>query len=150
MFFATPPTRLAVQFHWITPSPQYQSLGEKAEWAVPCISTSARRIPGNVFGHLVATAEDRSRVWFVGKRGWSKIAEEVDLTTYKVAHESKFLSENVVLYSLERKPKYCFLFDRARSSQVKKVARSIHDRLALEPATIDAGNPTARASAGTA
>ena len=105
-------------------------LGEKIAWAVPCVSTAARRIPGNVFGHLVATAEDRSRVWFVGKRGWRKLAEEVDLTTYKVAHESKFLSENVVLYSLERKPKYCFLFDRTRGALVKKVAASLHDRLA--------------------
>ena len=114
-------------------------LGEKVEWAVPCVSVSAKRIPGNVFGHLVATAEDPTRVWFVGKRGFRKVAEEVDLTTYKVAHESKFLSENVVLYSLERKPKYSFLFDRTRASLVKKVARSIQDRLAPQPAPIEVG-----------
>ena len=104
-------------------------LGEKVEWAVPCVSVSARRIPGNVFGHLVATSEDPARVWFVGKRAWRKIAEEIDLTTYKVAHESKFLSENLVLYSLERKPKYCFIFDRTRGGLVKKVSRAIQDRL---------------------
>ena len=114
-------------------------LGEKIAWAVPCVSTSARRIPGNVFGHLVATAEDQTRVWFVGKRGWSKVAEELDLTTYKVAHESKFLSENVVLYSLERKPKYIFVFDRTRSSLVKKVACSIQDRLTPTPVEIEVG-----------
>ena len=112
-------------------------LGEKVEWAVPCVSVSAKRIPGNVFGHLVATSQDRDRVWFVGKQGWRRIAEELDLTTYKVVHESKFLSENVVLYSLERKPKYCFVFDRTRNSLVKKVARSIQDRLAPSPATVE-------------
>ena len=114
-------------------------LGEKVEWAVPCVSVSAKRIPGNVFGHLVATSQDRDRVWFVGKQGWRRIAEELDLTTYKVVHESKFLSENVVLYSLERKPKYCFVFDRTRGSLVKKVARSIQERLAPTevPATIE-------------
>jgi hypothetical protein len=105
-------------------------LGEKIAWAVPCVSTSARRIPGNVFGYLVATVEDGSRLWFVGKRGWSKFAEELDLTTYKVAHEPKFLSENVVLYSLERKPKYVFVFDRTKNALVKKVVAATQQRLA--------------------
>ena len=115
-------------------------LGEKVEWAVPCISTTARRIPGNVFGHLVATAEDRGRVWFVGKRGWSRIAEELDLTTYKTAHESKFLSENVVLYSLERKPKYCFVFDRTQNALAKKVVATIQTRIAsAAPAALAVG-----------
>ncbi len=104
-------------------------LGEKIDWAVPCVSTAAKRVPGNVFGHLVATAEDQSRVWFVGKRGWRKIAEEVDLTTYKVAHEAKFLSENLVLYSLERSPKYCFVFDRPRRTLVEKVVRQLQQRV---------------------
>ena len=131
------PTRLPADHHIIFHSKNL--LGEKIEWAVPCVSVRAKRIPGNVFGHLVATAEDHNRVWFVGKQGWRKIAEEVDLTTYKVAHESKFLSENVLLYSLERKPKYTFVFDRTRSALVKKVARSIQDRLAPEPATIEIG-----------
>lgn len=131
------PAHLPLDHHIIFHSKNL--LGEKIEWAVPCVSVSARRILGNVFGHLVATAEDRTRVWFVGKSGWRSIAEEVDLTTYKVAHESKFLSENVVLYSLERKPKYCFVFDRPRNSLVKKLARSIQDRLAPQPATIEVG-----------
>ena len=131
------PAQLSAEHHIIFHSKNL--LGEKIEWAVPCVSVSARRIPGNVFGHLVATAEDHTRVWFVGKRGWRKIAEEVDLTTYKVAHESKFLSENVILYSLERKPKYCFLFDRTRGSLVKKVTRSIQDRLAPAPALAEVG-----------
>ncbi len=129
------PAQLPADHHIIFHSKNL--LGEKIEWAVPCVSVSAKRIPGNVFGHLVATAEDRTRVWFVGKRGWTKVAEELDLTTYKVAHESKFLSENVLLYSLERKPKYTFVFDRTRASLVKKVARSIQDRLAPQPATIE-------------
>ena len=121
------PAQLPADHHIIFHSKNL--LGEKVEWAVPCVSVSARRIPGNVFGHLVATSEDPARVWFVGKRAWRKIAEEIDHTTYKVAHESKFLSENLVLYSLERKPKYCFIFDRTRGALVKKVARAIQERL---------------------
>ena len=131
------PTQLPADHHIIFHSKNL--LGEKVEWAVPCVSVSARRIPGNVFGHLVATSEDPAHVWFVGKRGWRKVAEEIDLTTYKVAHESKFLSENVVLYSLERKPKYCFIFDRSRGALVKKITQAIQGRLAapaVETATI--------------
>ena len=122
------PSQLPAEYHILFHAKNL--LGEKVAWAVPCISTSARRIPGNVFGHLVATAEDRGRVWFVGKRGWSRIAEELDLTTYKTAHESKFLSENVVLYSLERKPKYCFVFDRTQNALAKKVVATIQTRIA--------------------
>jgi hypothetical protein len=124
-------------------------LGEKIAWAVPCVSTAARRIPGNVFGHLVATVEDGSRLWFVGKRGWRKVAEELDLTTYKVVHEPKFLSENVVLYSLERKPKYVFVFDRSRSALVKKVVAATQLRLA-EAAQFAAVEQTSVAAAAPA
>ena len=115
-------------------------LGEKIAWAVPCISGGARRIAANVFGYLVATAEDQTKVWFVGKRGWSRIAEEIDLETYKVVHEPKILSENLVLYSLERKPKYLFIFDRAQSGVVRQVAQNLQARLA-------GGGPESRTAA---
>ena len=89
------------------------------------------------FGHLVATVEDPTKLWFVGKRGWRKIAEELDLETYKVVHEPKFMSENVVLYSLERKPKYQFIFHRGQSALVKRLVGELQHRLAkhqrLEP-----------------
>ena len=104
-------------------------LGEKIAWAVPCVSGAARRIPANVFGYLVATAEDSASVWFVGKRGFRKVAEEIDLTTYKVVHEPKILSENLVLYSLERKAKFLFVFDRSQSVIVKRVVEALQERL---------------------
>jgi hypothetical protein len=105
-------------------------LGEKIVWAAPCVSTTARRIPGNLFGHLVATAEEPGKLWFIAKRGWRRLAEELDLATYKVVHEPKFLSENLVLYSLEKKPKYIFIFDRTQSAAVKAVAASLQERIA--------------------
>jgi hypothetical protein len=104
--------------------------GEKVAWAVPCVSVSAKDVPGNVFGHLLATAEEPRRLRFVAPRRWRPVAAELDLTTYKVAHEAKFLSENVVLYSLERKPKYVFLFDRSQRAIARGVARSLQERLA--------------------
>jgi hypothetical protein len=99
-------------------------------WAVPCISTSARGIPGNLFGHLVATTRPDPKLAFVAKRGWRYVAAELELDTYKIAHEPKFLSENVVLYSLEKKPKYIFLFPRSQRAVVKALVASVQKRLA--------------------
>jgi len=102
-------------------------------WAVPCVSTSAKRIPGNLFGHLVATETQTGRVAFVAKKRWSQVAEEIVLERYKVAHEPKFLSENVVLYSLEKKPKYVFVFARSQRPVVKALVASLQERLAAQP-----------------
>ena len=125
------PADIHVAFH------DAKLLGEKVAWAVPCVSTAAKRVPGNVFGYLIATAEDPTSLWFVAKRRWSPVAEELDLKTYKVAHEPKFLSENLVLYSLERKPKYVFVFHRAEAAVVKQLTATLQQRLATattEPA----------------
>jgi hypothetical protein len=99
-------------------------------WVAPCVSTSARGVPGNLFGYLVATKRLGPKLAFVAKRGWRHAAAELDLTGYKVAHEPKFLSENVVLYSLEKKPKYIFLFARSQRPIVKAVVASVAERLA--------------------
>jgi hypothetical protein len=98
-------------------------------WAAPCISCSARGLPGNLFGFLVATTRLEPRLAFVAKRGWTHLAVEFDLTGYKVAHEPKLLSENVVLYHLEKKPKYIFVFARSQRAIVKSVVASIQERL---------------------
>lgn len=103
-------------------------------WAVPCVSTSARGIPGNLFGHLVATTRmSPPKLAFVARRGWKHVAIELELDTYKVAHEPKFLSENVVLYSLEKKPKYIFLFPRSQRAVVKALVASVQERLTAQP-----------------
>jgi len=128
---------------------QANLLGEKIVWAVPCVSGGARRIPANLFGYLVATAEDPSNVWFVARRGWRKLAEEIDLATYQVVHEPKLLSENLVLYSLEKGPKYLFIFDRSQSHAVRAVAASLQERLA-PPATPIAPTRTEEVAVATA
>jgi len=108
-------------------------LGEKIAWTVPCIIDTARKVPRNTFGYLVATIEDPTTLWFIAKRRWRVVTEEIDLQTYKVVHEPKFLSEQVVLYSLERKPKYVFLFSRAQTALVKKLVAQLQEGLAAAP-----------------
>jgi len=107
-------------------------------WSVPCISTSARGVPGNLFGHLVATSRSTPpKLAFVAKRRWSHVAVELELETYKIAHEPKFLSENVVLYSLEKKPRYIFLFARSQRAVVKALVASVQERLTVQPTPAD-------------
>ena len=90
-------------------------------------------------GYLIATFEEPRKLYFVAKNGWSKVSETLDLEGYKASQESKFLSENLVLYSIEKKPKFTFLFDRTRSATVKKIAESVQRRLTAE--TIAAPTP---------
>ena len=99
-------------------------------WAVPCISTSSRGLSGNLSGYLASTVRPGPRLAFVAKRGWKHVALELELDGYKVAHEPRFLSENVVLYCLEKKPKYIFLFSRGQRAIAKAVVASIEERLA--------------------
>jgi hypothetical protein len=126
------PPALHVPFHTAN------LLGEKIAWAVPCVSGAARRISGNVFGYLVATKEDPTTLWFVAKRRWRPLVVELDLRTYKAVHDSKILSENLTFYSLEKKPKYNFVFDRSKTAIVKRIASEMTRTLTstTTPATL--------------
>ncbi len=112
-------------------------------WAVPCVSTSTRGIPGNLFGLLIATENQAGDLVFCAKRGWSHLAAPIPLDRYKVAHESGFLSENVILYSLEKKPKYVFVFARSQRAVVKALVASLQTRLASLPAPAPAASEPA-------
>ncbi len=104
-------------------------IGERIEWSVPCISGPSRGIPSNLRGYLIATRESPSKLYFVAKRSWRHVDETIDLAGFKVSHEPKFLSENLVLYRLDKGPRYTFVFDRTKSALVEKLARSIRARL---------------------
>jgi Domain of unknown function (DUF4126) len=120
---ATLPADLDLAFH------KANLAGEKLAWAVPCISAAAKNIPGNVFGYLVATEAQPATVAFLAKRRWRTIAAPLELASYKVVHEPKLLSENIVLYSLEKKPKFVFLFDRSQREVVKQVTARLQAHL---------------------
>ena len=104
--------------------------GEKIDWTARCISTASRGIPGNHFGYLIATVEEPHKLCFVAKSGWRKIAETLDLEGCKVSQESKFLTENLVIYHPDKNIKFTFLFDRTKNALVKNLAASIQRRLA--------------------
>jgi hypothetical protein len=104
-------------------------LGEKIEWTARCISTAAPRIPGNRSGFLIATVEEPRKLYFVAKSGWGKIAETLELEGCKAVQESKFLTENLVIYHPAKKIKYTFLFDRTKTALVRNLVASLERRL---------------------
>jgi hypothetical protein len=107
-------------------------LGETITWAVPCVSGRGPRIPGNLFGALVATNEEPRRLIFVGRKGpaGAGVARAIDLEGSTVTHEPKFLSENLVISPVAGKgPRYLFIFPRSDAALVEQVVHDLDRRL---------------------
>lgn len=126
----TLPARLASVFS------RENVLGETIAWAAPCISGRGRRIPANLFGALVATNEEPRKLHFVARRNGRPFAQTIDLDGSMVAHEPKFLSENLIIFvaAATKGPKYLFVFPRSGAAMVERVVESLHERLREQPA----------------
>lgn len=117
-------------------------LGETIAWAVPCLSGKARRIPGNLFGALVATNEEPRKLVFVARKGTRAFAQTIDLDGSMVAREPKFLSDNLVIFPATGKgPKYLFLFPRSSGPLVEEISDYLRARLS-SPVEVLADEPT--------
>jgi hypothetical protein len=108
-------------------------LHETIAWAVPCLSGRGRRIPPNLHGALVATNEEPRKLVFVTGKGRG-FAQSIDLTGMTVARESKFLSENIIIFPAAGKgARYLFIFPRSEAAIVQEVADYLQSRLAAAP-----------------
>ena len=115
-------------------------LHETIAWALPCISGRARRIPGNLFGALVATNEEPRKLVFVGRKGARGFSQWLELDGMSVAREPKFLSENLVIFpTVGKGPRYTFIFARGSSALVEEAVDYLRARLIAPPA---ADSPT--------
>ena len=117
-------------------------------WAAPCLSGRGRRIPANLFGALVATNEDPRKLVFVARKNGRAFSQTIDLNAMMVAHEPKFLSENLIIVpSAGKGPKYLFLFPRSRGADVEQIVENLREHLGqrtpsgveaqLQPASAD-------------
>jgi hypothetical protein len=105
-------------------------LGETVAWATPCISGRGRRIPANLFGVLVATKEEPRKILFLARKSGRPFAQTIELDGSMVAHEPKFLSENLIISpATGRGPKYLFVFPRAQAAVVEQIANYLRERL---------------------
>jgi hypothetical protein len=105
-------------------------LDETIAWAAPCLSGRGRRIPPNLFGALVATNEEPHKVHFFAHKNGRPFAQTIDLDGSMVAHEPKFLSENLIIFPAAGKgPKYLFVFPRPRAAIVEQIVEYLRERL---------------------
>jgi hypothetical protein len=105
-------------------------LSETIAWAAPCISGRGRRIPANLFGALVATNEEPRRILFVARKSGRPFAQTIELDGSMVAHEPKFLSENLIIFPAAGKgPKYLFVFSRSQAAVVEHIVDYLRERL---------------------
>jgi len=114
------PNRLASVFH------RDNVLGETIDWTARCISGRGRRIPANLFGALVATREEPRKLVFVTR----KFARTIDLGDALIAHESRFLFENLVISPAAAKgQKYSFIFPRSDGAVVEQIVHNLHQQV---------------------
>jgi hypothetical protein len=105
-------------------------LHETIAWAVPCLSGRGRRIPANLFGALIATNEEPRKITFVGRKNSRPFCQTIELEGSMVTHESKFLSENLMIFPAAGKgPRYLFVFPRSRAQMVEEITAYLRVRL---------------------
>ena len=120
----TLPTRFASVFS------RQNVLGETIAWTAPCISGRGRRIPANLFGALVATNEEPRKILFVARKSGRPFAQTIELDGSMVAHEPKFLSENLIIFPAAGKgPKYLFVFPRSQAAVAEHIVDYLRERL---------------------
>jgi hypothetical protein len=118
------PSRLASVFS------RQNVLGETIAWAAPCLSGRGRRIPANLFGALLATNEEPRKLHFVARKNGRPFAQAIELDGSMVAHEPKFLSENLIIFPAAGKgPKYIFIFPRSHTAIVERIVEDLRERL---------------------
>ena len=109
--------------------------GDPVAWVAPCLTGSSKGgLPGAFRGHLFALQTRPDKLYFVGRRGWRKRAETVDLTGGQVSHASHFLSEDLIVQHNAKGTRQVFVFDRSQAALVANLADSLQARLpAAEP-----------------
>ena len=116
-------------------------LNKTIAWTAPCINGRSRGIPANLFGALVATNEEPHKISFVARKSGRPFVRTIDLEGLVVSHESKFLSEDLVILPAAGKgPKYLFMFPRSHAALVEQIVQNLSQRLS-EPALQEQTTP---------
>jgi hypothetical protein len=105
-------------------------LGETIAWAAPCVSGRGRRIPANLFGALVATNEEPRKLMFVARKNSRPFAKTIELDGSMIAHEPKFLSENLIIFpKVGKGARYSFIFPRSHAALVEEIVQDLRVRV---------------------
>ncbi len=97
-------------------------------WALPCLTGRVKKIKGlrpDFRVKLVAESASADSLHFLIKRRAGIVHQKLSLSDLEVVHESRFFSEDVVLYSLEDGRKLVLRFHRGERKLVEEVVRRI-------------------------
>ena len=124
-------------------------LGETIAWATPCISGRGRRIPANLFGALVATNEEPGKLLFVARKSGRAFAKTIELEGSMIAHEPKFLSENLIIFpKVGKGARYSFVFPRSNAALVEAIVQDLRVRISSPIWPVDLPHAGATDDAG--
>jgi len=86
--------------------------------------------PANLFGALVATNEEPRKLMFVARKNRRPFAKTIELDGSMVAHEPKFLSENLIIFpKVGKGARYSFAFPRLHAALVQKIVQDLRVRV---------------------
>ncbi len=102
--------------------------GRTLAWAVLCVSGKGKRLKRNQFGYLVATEEERQKIYFLVRSRLRATAKPLEIENYEVGLEPRFLYDELHLFGPGRGPRYTFKFDRGRSRLAARVAADLEAR----------------------
>jgi len=123
-------------------------LRETIAWATPCISGRGGRMPANLFGALVATNEEPSKLLFVARKSGRPFAKTIELDD-SIAHEPKFLSENLIIFpKVGKGARYSFIFPRSNAALVEVIVQDLRVRVSSPIWPVDPPHAGAADDAG--
>ncbi len=100
-------------------------------WVAHCVTGRASKFPGvtpQTFGKLVSEAESVGMLRFIGRRRWRHYHAAIPLDGLKIHHDSRLLSEDVVLggdSETDRRRRLVLRFPRGQREIAKKVVEEI-------------------------
>ncbi len=99
-------------------------------WAAPCLVGQWKGIAPYRRVWLAATAGQPGTLFLLCPSRWGKgLARKLDILGYKVAHEPRFLSDNLVLHNPASKDKRLLIFDRTSAATVEAIVSRIEAQL---------------------
>lgn len=127
--------------------------GEKyhVDWCVPCVTGKTRntgQVCRNLFGELIAIRERGGQLYFAGSRHFKKFIGVIDLGGALATHESRFLSEGVVVHDKHQKRHANFRFHRGQGEVAEHVADYLQDQIAKIDEDRSAGGTDAEPDSG--
>lgn len=98
------------------------------EWSAKILIGQCKRFPGftaMTFGRLVAESSSPGRLHFVGRRWMRHYHAELSLDDLEITQESRFFSEDVVLYDLEGTKKLILRLPSGHRAMANRIVESL-------------------------